>query len=154
MDPTNDQKTVTQAAELLRTNRVIVAPETFTLISLSHAHFSRLLLNAELSPRGSAPYFILSDKYEVTLMLDETDFATVRHAVRDGKTERGFRLLTFETELDFGVTGFLALVSRILAEADIPMIAVSAFSRDHVLVKQNDLAAGLKALSPHVAELC
>jgi len=154
MYPTSDQGTTRRAAELLRAARIVVAPETFTLISMSHVDFSRLLQNAELSPRGSSPYFILSDKYEVTLMLDETDFATMRHAVRDAKSARGFRLLTFEIELDFGITGFLALVSRILAEADVPMIAVSAFSRDHILVKQNDLAAALKALGPHVAELC
>jgi hypothetical protein len=48
----------------------------------------------------------------------------------------------------------MAEISRILAEADIPIMALSAFSRDHLLIKQNDLASALKALREHVAELC
>ena len=45
-------------------------------------------------------------------------------------------------------------VARILADDGVPIIALSAFSRDHLLVKQSDLANALKALGPHVAELC
>jgi len=102
----------------------------------------------------TAPFMIFRDKFEVTLLLDDLDFGTMRHAVRDAKIERNFRLLTFDIELDFNVTGFLAEVSRILAGADVPIVALSAFSRDHLLVKQGDLAKVLKALGPHVAELC
>jgi hypothetical protein len=97
---------------------------------------------------------ILSDKYEVTLMLDEIDYRTCRHAIREAKIEGGFRLLTFEVVLDFNVVGFLAEVSRILAEAGISIIALSAFSRDHLLIKQDDLARALKVLGEVVEELC
>lgn len=97
---------------------------------------------------------IFMDRHEVTLMLDDVDFETIRHAIRGAKIERGFRLLTFDIMMDFSVVGFLATVSSVLAEAGISIIALSAFSRDHLLVKQTDLAAALKALGPHVAELC
>lgn len=97
---------------------------------------------------------IFMDAHEVTLLLDDIDFATLRHAVRDAKVERGFRMLTFDTVLDFNAVGFMAEVARILAEAGVSIIALSAFSRDHLLIKQGDLATGLKALGPHVAELC
>ena len=88
------------------------------------------------------------------MLLDETDFGTMRHAVRDAKIERAFRMLTFDIQLDFSVVGFMAVVSRILAEADVSIVALSAFSRDHLLIKQDDLAKTLKALGPFVAELC
>ncbi|MBC7899473.1 MAG: ACT domain-containing protein [Saprospiraceae bacterium] len=102
----------------------------------------------------TAPFMIFRDKFEVTLLLDEVDFGTIRHAVRDAKIEGGFRLLTFDTVLDFNVVGFLAEVARILAEENISMVALSAFSRDHVLLKQNDLAPALTSLGPFVGELC
>jgi len=88
------------------------------------------------------------------MLLDDTDFGTMRHAVRDAKIERAFRMLTFDIQLDFSVVGFMAVVSRILAEADVSIVALSAFSRDHLLIKQDDLAKTLKALGPFVAELC
>lgn len=142
------------AAELLRKTRVEVSPETYTFIALRHEDWRKLLESAELSPRMTAPFMIFSDKREVTLLLDETDFGTLRHAVRDARIERGFRLLTFDIQLDFNVVGFLAEVSRILAEAKIPIVALSAFSRDHLLIKQTDLAQTLKVLSSYVEELC
>jgi hypothetical protein len=140
--------------ELLRKTRVEVAPETFYLISLRHADWLKLLESPELSPRMTAPFMIFKDKFETTLLLDEIDFQTVRHAVRDAKTQGNFRLLTFDVELDFTVVGFLAEITRVLADAEISIVALSAFSRDHLLVKQEDLSKALKALSPFIDEVC
>lgn len=142
------------AIELLHSSRVEVSSETFSLISLRHEDWLRLLENPELSPRMTAPFMIFRDKFEVTLLLDETDFGTIRHAVREAKIQGNFRLLTFNIEMDFNVVGFTAEVSRILAEAEISIVALSAFSRDHLLIKQADLGKALKILGPHVAEMC
>jgi uncharacterized protein len=142
------------ALDLLRGCRVEVAPETFYLISLTHRQWTKLLENPELSPRMTAPFMIFRDKHEVTLLLDEIDHGTIRHAIRDAKVQGGFRMLTFEVVMDFTVVGFLAEVSRILAGTGVSIVAVSAFSRDHILVSQGDLANTLKALGPIVGDLC
>lgn len=142
------------AKRLLQKTRVEIAPETFFLVSLRHNDWLKLLENPELSPRMTAPFMIFKEKYETTLMLDDIDFKTIRHAIRDAKTEGDFRLLTFDIELDFSVVGFLAGVSGILAEAGISIIALSAFSRDHLLIKQNDLSKALKVLSPYIEDIC
>lgn len=142
------------AFELLKTAKVEVAPETFFLISLPHKDWLKLLENPELSPRMSAPFMIFRDKWEVTLLLDEIDFGTIRYQIRDAKTAGNYRLLSFDVKLDFSVVGFLAEVARILAEAEISIIALSAFSRDHILVRQADLPKTLKVLGNYVAELC
>lgn len=143
-----------KAVELLRQTRIEVAPETFFLVSLAHRDWIKLLENPELSPRMTAPFMIFRDQFEVTLLLDEADFKTLRHQVRDAKTAGNYRLLTFDIKLGLDVVGFFAKVSQILAEAEIPIIALSAFSRDHILIKQIDLAKALKILGEHVAELC
>lgn len=140
--------------ELLNKTRVEVAPETFNLISLRRENWLKLLENPELSPRMSAPFMIFLDKWEVTLLLDESDFGTIRHAISKAKTEGNFRLLSFDIELDFNVVGFLAEITRILAEANISIVALSAFSRDHILIEQSDLSKALKVLGEYVEELC
>lgn len=142
------------AAELLKKTRVEVAPETFHLVALPHADWLKLLETPELSPRMTAPFMIFRDSREVTLLLDNEDFGTIRHAVRDAKTDGNFRMLTFDVTLDFGVVGFLAEITRILATAEISVVALSAFSRDHVLIKQENLAKALRVLGEHVEELC
>lgn len=135
-----------RAAELLRQTQAEVAPESFYLISLRREDWLKLLENPELSPRMTAPFMIFMDQWEVTLLLDEVDFGAIRYAVREAKTEGKFRLLSFNTALDFSIVGFLAEAARILAEAEIPVVALSAFSRDHLLIKQDDLGKALNAL--------
>jgi hypothetical protein len=148
---------MTQASdvtELLSRTRVEVLPATYFMIGLRHEDWQRVLENPELSPRGDAPYMLLRDSVEVTLLLDETDWQTMRYAVRDARVEGGFRLLTLDIELDWSIVGYLARVTTILAEAGISVGALSAFSRDHLLIKQDDLGRALRALGEHVAELC
>ena len=144
----------TEIGELLRRAKVEVAPATFYLVGLRHEDWTRLLENPELSPRGTVPFMILRDQHEVTLLLDETDWRTIRHAVRDARIEGDFRLLTLDIELAWNTVGFLARVTELLAAAGISTGALSAFSRDHLLIKQNDLGNALRVLGEHVAELC
>jgi uncharacterized protein len=141
-------------AELLRRTKIEVAPATYFLIGLRHQDWNHLLQNPELSPRGTAPFMLLRDEHEVTLLLDETDWRVMRHAARDARVEGGFRLLTLNVELAWSVVGYLARVTEILAGAGISVGALSAFSRDHLLIKQDDLGAALRVLGAHVAELC
>ena len=142
------------AAELLRRTKVEVAPATFVLVGMRHEDWSRLLEQPELSPRAAAPFMLLRDGYEVTLLLEEEDWLTMRHAVRDARVESGWRLVTLNIELGWNVTGFLARVTEIFAAANIPIGALTAFSRDHLLIKQDDLGRALRVLGEHVAELC
>jgi hypothetical protein len=147
-------KPSTDVAELLRRTRVEVAPATYFLVGLRHEDWARLLQNPELSPRGDAPFMLLRDAHEVTLLLDESDWRTLRHAAREARVEGGFRLVTLDVELEWDVVGYLARVTEILGRAGISVGALSAFSRDHLLIKQDELGTALRVLSEHVAESC
>jgi uncharacterized protein len=142
------------AAQLLRRARVEVAPETYVLVGLRHADWARLLENPELSPRVDSNFCLLRDPFEVTLLVEESDWRAMRHAARDARVETGFRLVTLAVELPWDVVGFLAHVTAILAAASVPVGSLSAFSRDHLLIKQEDLGTALRVLGEHVAELC
>src|SRR5947209_16631607 len=143
-----------EVSELLSRARVEVAPAEFILVSLRHEDWNRLLENPELSPRAESNFMLLRDRFEVTLLLEEDDWRAMRHAARDARVEAGFRLVTLDLELPWSVVGFLAHVTGLLAEAGVAVGALSAFSRDHLLIKQDDLGKALRVLGEHVAELC
>lgn len=140
--------------ELLRRTRVSVSPGFYFLVGLRHEDWQRMLENPELSPRGDAPFMLLRDEHEVTLLLDEADWRTMRHAARDARVEGGFRLVTLDVELAWNVVGYLARITALLSSAGLSVGALSAFSRDHLLIKQDDLGTALRVLGEHVAELC
>ena len=146
--------TIETTANILRRARVEVAPATFVLVGLRQEEWSRLLENPELSPARDSLFMLLRDPFEVTLLLEEDDWRAMRHAARDAKVEAGFRLVTLDIELPWNVVGFLARVTELLAAAGVAVGALSSFSRDHLLIKQEDLGKALRVLGEHVAELC
>jgi uncharacterized protein len=143
-----------RVSELLRQTRIDVAPATYVVIGLSHQLWAQLLENPELSPRADAPFMIFRDQHEVTLLIEEDDWARLRHAARDAKVERGFRLVTLDIELPWNTIGFLARVTELLADAGISIGAITGFSRDHLLIRQDDLGKAMRVLGEHVAEAC
>jgi uncharacterized protein len=150
----SEREQIGDAIELLRRTKIEVAPATFVLVGLSPQAWARLLEQPELSPRADAPFMLLRDAHEVTLLLEEADWLTLRHAARDARVAGGFRLVTLDIELGWHVVGYLALVTQLLARAGLSVGALSAYSRDHLLIKQDDLGAALRVLGEHVAELC
>lgn len=143
-----------RVSELLRRTRIDVAPATYVVIGMSHLAWAQLLENPELSPGTDAPFMIFRDQHEVTLLIEEDDWARIRHAARDVEVEKGFRLVTLDMALPWDTVGYLARVAVLLADAGISIGAITAFSRDHLLIKQQDLGKALRILGEHVAEPC
>lgn len=140
--------------ELLRATRVQVAPATYAVVGMRHQDWQRLLEQPELSPRPDAPFMVLRDNYEVTLLIEEDDWRRLRHAVRDARAESGYRLVTLDLVLPWDTVGYFTKVTAILAAAGVSVGALSSFSRDHLLIKQDDLGKALRVLGEHVGELC
>ncbi|PJF32459.1 MAG: hypothetical protein CUN52_01570 [Phototrophicales bacterium] len=95
---------------------------------------------------------IIVDKDEVTLVIPVDvmdDFAKRLYDVQ--KSPDAYRLITLDIVLDFSVVGFMAGISRLLADANISILPFAAFSRDHLLVKKADfdkawgILSGLKS---------
>jgi len=82
---------------------------------------------------------------------DETETTVVVPAaaiddVDASAVESGWKRLTFEMELPFELVGFLGAVATALAEADVSVFVVSAYSTDHVFVKEDDLDSAVSRL--------
>lgn len=75
------------------------------------------------------------DQNETTVIIEQS-----KHNNEDViEIEKDWKILTFDMVLPFGLVGFLAKVSKVLADEKIPIFAVSAYSTDHILVKEKNL---------------
>ena len=75
------------------------------------------------------------DRREITVVIGEGEYRR-EDALR---AEKGWRIITFDMELPFEVVGFVAKITRALADAGVGVFVISAYSTDHVLVKDKDL---------------
>jgi hypothetical protein len=53
--------------------------------------------------------------------------------------ERFFRMITFDVELPFDLSGFISHISGLLASKAIPIFVISSYSTDHIFVKEKYL---------------
>ena len=87
-------------------------------------------------------FFIGRTDEEISLVCRTEDTPAETTAREDGW--RGFRI---EGILDFSLTGILARISGILAEAGIGIFAVSTYNTDYVLVKKENMRRAMEALA-------
>ena len=92
-------------------------------------------------PKFSAEIFaVIRDKNEVTVIAKEGS------VLRSISEEKFFKLVTFDVTLPFDLSGFLSHVSALLASKNIPIFVVSAYSTDHVFIREADLDGAVKVL--------
>ncbi len=75
------------------------------------------------------------DKNEITVVVDQSKY-NKKDAL---EIERNWKIISFDITLPFELVGFLAEISRVLAQKKISIFVISAFSTDHILVKEKDL---------------
>jgi hypothetical protein len=93
------------------------------------------------APKFSDKIFsIVRDKNEVTVIAKEG------FELQPISEEKFFKLINFDLTLPFDLTGFLSHVSTLLANKDIPILAISAYSTDHILVREEDLDDAIEVL--------
>ena len=114
--------------DYFKNGKVYIWKETFAVVKSKKSH-----------PNSFAN---IIDKNETTVIIDQLK-------VNDEdviEIEKDWKILTFDMILPFGLVGFLAKVSKILADEKISIFAISAYSTDHILVKEKDLAKAKEKL--------
>ncbi|TKJ32544.1 hypothetical protein CEE39_05325 [bacterium (candidate division B38) B3_B38] len=87
-------------------------------------------------------FAVIQDKNEITVVIDQSK--VIDQDIIE--IERDWKILTFDMVLPFDLVGFLAEVSLALAEEEISIFAISAYSTDHILIKQKHLTRAVKKL--------
>jgi len=87
-------------------------------------------------------FAIIRDKKEITVIIDESKINN-KDVI---EAEKDWKILTFDIILPFELVGFIAKVSKVLTEEGISIFVISAYSTDHILVKEKDLPGAIKKL--------
>src|SRR4030067_3264718 len=107
------------------------------IVSSSRYFIAKLKEVPEFSDRFFA---IIKDDKEVTVVAKEGT------KLKSTSEERFFRLITFHIVLPFSLTGFLSHVYSLFTDEEIPILAFSAYSTDHILVSDKNLDKAVEAL--------
>lgn len=119
-------------------------PQTlFAVVSLPREHYG-----AVLTAIHDAESFVsvTRDKDEITLILDEELWHTMAADFPGSQAQLRRRLIRFDTVLDFSVVGFIAEISRALAEADVSILSLSTYRTDAVLVHEANYERAVRAV--------
>ena len=90
----------------------------------------------------------LSDFYSITKTKDELSVIAIQtDSISEKITcSKDWRILKVVGPLDFSLIGIIAGISIILKEKKISIFTISTYDTDYILVKQNKLNIGIKAL--------
>ncbi len=103
----------------------------------------RLLSTMDLEDlQGS--WFLSSTDEELSLVCEAINRDLIKDTVQ--KSELNWRAIKVAGPLDFSLTGIIAGISQVLANAEVPVFVASTFDTDYVLVKERNLAEALVAL--------
>ncbi len=101
-----------------------------------------------LSPTAEVPQSVLqSDFYSITKTADElTLICDSRLEIASERSESGWSAIQVAGPLDFSLTGILAGIAGVLAQAEISIVAVSTFDTDYILVRTQKLDLAQRSL--------
>jgi hypothetical protein len=102
---------------------------------------SKLKMDARIN--CAADFFFLGKTDEELSLVCRTEDTPAETLAREDGW-RGFRV---RGVLDFSLTGILARLSAVLAEAKIGIFAVSTYNTDYILVKEADFDRAVRALT-------
>ncbi len=102
----------------------------------------------KLSPDASIPEEILKSNY-YSVSKTENELSVVCSElieVKSLQSSKGWKCIKVKGPLDFNLTGILAGISDILAQANISIFAISTFDTDYILVRSQDLPSARNKL--------
>jgi hypothetical protein len=101
-----------------------------------------------LAPSAEVPSSALHSPFFAIARTDEELSLVLPASVEleSDRSDPGWACFKVEGPLEFGLVGVLAGISSALAEAGVPIFAVSTFDTDYILVKREQVQAARGAL--------
>ena len=135
--------------KLIAATEVVLYPEPLMIVSVSRDEEEKARrLMEDLDPFSSITF----DVSEVSLVVKTVEWDDLKENFHYYEEEGPYRLITFDIVLDLSIVGYLAVISRILADAGISIYALSTYLRDHILVKESDAETAMEALKGLIEE--
>jgi hypothetical protein len=135
--------------KLIAATEVALYPEPLMIVSVSRDEEEKA---RRLMKDFESFSSITFDVSEVSLILKTEEWEDLKENFHDYEEEGPYRLITFDIVLDLSIVGYLAVISRVLADAGISIYALSTYLRDHVLVKESDAETAVNILRVLIEE--
>lgn len=87
-------------------------------------------------------FMVSQDKDEITIITEEKNISTTKHKEK----VNWFKLVEIKVSKPFIAKGFLAKITKTIADQDLNILVVSTFSKDYILVKEETSEKAIKAL--------
>lgn len=120
-----------EAEDYFKNGKIKVWKEKFAVIKSKHPI--------------AGSFAVINDKNEITVVIDQSKIEENPNNIIN--IEKDWKVLTFDMILPFGLVGFLARISKILADENISIFVISSYSTDHILIKEKNLNRALEKLS-------
>lgn len=122
----NYVKSMTSLEQVIASSSFSISSETYSIIQSTESYEDAFAIVK------------LADN-NVTLVVKERD-ATYHIASKNiVSIDKGWKIVTIDAELPLDLVGFLATISQALADAHISIFAVSSYTTDHILVKEEQI---------------
>jgi hypothetical protein len=101
---------------------------------------------------SNTPIFCtLRDDREFSLMLKQEHWKIAPPTLKKAASVSPiYSRITFDVVLGFDLVGYLNVMTQVLASINIPILAFSAFSRDHIFIQQADFERAYAVLQAYI----
>lgn len=133
-----------EAQSFFARTKPIPRPERFAMVAVRPSEREMAFRIA-----GSTTGFcaVLDVGTEISLLLPQDRWTQVAPVFLEPAVTTDFRVVSLETtDVDLDAIGYISTITGALARAGVPVALLSAFSRDHLLVRDRDLARCLDVL--------
>ena len=93
-------------------------------------------------PKNDNNFLITKDNDEITIVTEENNLDNTNF----DKDYKWFKLIEFKITKPFVCVGFLATISKIIADKNMNILIVSTFSKDYALINEKDIDKAIEAL--------
>lgn len=132
-------------AEMIGKSRVIVLPEEFLLVTIPSEKIDEV--KDALKDLDDTFHSVTFAKSEISVVIPVKAWLPLSGQFPEAKIAEGYKLITFENELEWNIVGFLSAITAALAENNISIGVLSTYPRDYIFVKKRDLYPAQQALN-------
>ena len=122
----------TNLSQILAATELSVHPDEFVLVGLPPER--RAHVEADLSQMTGGFVQYIREPDILTLLLPLSNWTIIDQRYPEALTQSPVILFTFSVAMDWNVVGFLAGVTTILANNNVPLGAVCGYYRDHLFI--------------------
>ena len=113
-------------------------PQDFLIIQIPLNQYKKIKNNFHTA---------IFEKEGVTLIILKNNWNKIKSNFTNYKIESDYKIATYDANTDLNLVGFLAIISKLMADRGISLNVISAFHRDYFLIKKSKAKKAIRELN-------